>query len=404
MSLTGQPFAWLSVVLTLASFVGLVWAWPALGARRAVPVVVRAGALLMVNLLVLLTAAVQLNNQYLFYAGWTDLRGAALGGPDSSSRLHGGGTAQAAARAPVAGAPGTTDVATNGPLLPLPAGSRVADGVVGYTVTGPLSHITGQVLVTLPPSYAGADTSVAGADTSVGGGGAIVGGVPTRRYPVLETFSGYPGSPTQWVRTMRLQAYLRDRTAAHRIAESIVVSPQAEIPAGVDTECVNGSGGSPQLETWLARDVPDWIAAHFAVRPERGAWAAMGLSAGGWCAAMVGMLHPDRFGAAVVLGGYFRPSFEPSYEPYPAGSPLARRYDLVALARRAPPPLALWIETSHADPVSYGTSTALLKAAHAPLSVSATVLPDAGHRIDVWRNLVPVTLDWLGSNLPGFRP
>jgi hypothetical protein len=130
----------------------------------------------------------------------------------------------------------------------------------------------------------------------------------------------------------------------------------------------------------------------------------MGLSSGGWCAAMVAMLHPAQFGGAVVLGGYFRPIFDPADEPFGATDPLARRYDLVALAKNAPPPVALWVETSHADPVSYGTSTALLKAAHAPLSVTATVLKDAGHRIGIWRGLLPGALGWLGATLPGFRP
>jgi hypothetical protein len=102
-------------------------------------------------------------------------------------------------------------------------------------------------------------------------------------------------------------------------------------------------------------------------------------------------------------GRVLHAQFGPAYEPNPPGGALARRYDLVALARRSPPPLALWVETSHADPVSYSTSTTLLRTAHPPLSVTATVLRDAGHRIGVWRGLVPAALSWLGSSLPGFR-
>jgi S-formylglutathione hydrolase FrmB len=223
-------------------------------------------------------------------------------------------------------------------------------------------------------------------------------------YPVLETFSGYPSSPTQWVKTMRLQAVLAEQVTAHRIRPTVVVSPQVEVPAGVDTECVNGEPSSPQLETWLTQDVPNWLVAHFRVRTERSSWATIGLSAGGWCAAMAAMLHPAQYGAGVVMGGYFRPLFGPSYEPYQPGSALAKRYDLVALAKRSPEPLALWVETSHADPVSYTSSTALLKAAKSPLSVSATILQNAGHRIGIWQNLLPGALSWLGQNVPGFRP
>src|SRR5450631_1283808 len=75
---------------------------------------------------------------------------------------------------------------------------------------------------------------------------------------------------------------------------------------------------------------------------------------------------PDS--AAIVMGGYFRPEFGPYYNPYPANGRLATRYDLIALTRRNPPPVAIWLETSHADPVSYTSSAAFLKATKPPLA------------------------------------
>jgi len=131
--------------------------------------------------------------------------------------------------------------------------------------------------------------------------------------------------------------------------------------------------------------------------------AAIGLSAGGWCAAMVAMLHPAQYAAAIVMSGYFRPEFGPFYEAFPPGSPLAARYDLVALAKRAPPPVALWLVTSHTDSVSYRSSAALLKVARPPLAVSATVFQNAGHRVSLWQGLLPGSLTWLGANVPGFK-
>ena len=378
MGLTSGFFGWLTVLLTVAAFAGVVVAWPAVAGRRPLRVAGRVGMLLGVNLLVVLAAAIQLNDQFLFFADWTDL-GGALGGTSTSSTLHGGGTAAQAATASVAGPAATAPART---LEPLPAGSRVQEGVVSYQVTGPLSGVTTSVLVTLPPGYDPTDTRTT--------------------YPVLETFPGYPGSVSQWVKTMRLQSALAEQVAAHRMGPVIVVSPQLEVPAGTDTECVDGGQGGPQLETFVTRDVPDWLAAHFRVRTERGSWATIGLSAGGWCAAMAALLHPAQYGGAIVLGGYFRPQFGPGYEPFPPHSDAARRYDLVAAVRRSPPPLALWVETSHADPLSYSSSTALLKAAKRPLSVSATVLQNSGHRIGVWQGLLPTALAWLGTDVPGF--
>jgi len=172
----------------------------------------------------------------------------------------------------------------------------------------------------------------------------------------------------------------------------------------MDTECVNGSPGTPQLETWLATDVPEWVEKNFRVATDRGSWATIGLSAGAWCAAMVTMLHPAQYSAAIVLGGYFRPLFGQFYQPYPPDSALAKRYDLVALAERTAPPVAIWLQTSHADKLSYPSSAAFLNASRAPMGVDATVLQDAGHRSSVWRGLLPNTLTWLGANIPGFSP
>src|SRR6185436_8715406 len=223
-------------------------------------------------------------------------------------------------------------------------------------------------------------------------------------YPVIEAFQGYPGSPMTWPKTMNLGGVISGQVAARRMRAALIVAPQVEMPAGVDTECVNGTPGNPQLETWLARDVPDWVARNLRVATDRASWASIGFSAGGWCAAMVTMLHPAQYSAAIVLGGYFRPEFGAFYQPYPPGSALAKRYDLVALAKRARTPVAIWLETSHADAVSYSSSAAFLKASRAPTAVDAIVLQHAGHRLSLWRGLLPNSLTWLGGNIPGFSP
>lgn len=378
MSLTGSLFLGAIVVVTVAAFVVLVLLWPSLAGRSPGKVGARAGMLLGVNFLVLLTAATQLNAQFLFFADWTDL-GGALGGATSSTALSRGATASHAASKKVSGL-----VAIAGTSLPgIPLGRMSPSGVIAYTLRGPLSGITGKVVVQLPPGY-----------TNPGNAGL--------RYPVMETFQGYPSTPEQWIGTMGLGAVLAHEVAAKRIRPALIVSPQLEIPVGVDTECVNGTGGNPQVETWIARDVPNWVAHTFRVQTDRASWAAIGLSAGGWCAAMVAMLHPAQYAAAIVMGGYFRPEFGPLYDAFPPASRLAARYDLVALAKRAPPPVALWLETSHTDAVSYNSSAALLRAAKPPLAISATVLQHAGHRVSLWQGLLPVSLIWLGANVPGF--
>ena len=52
------------IVVTLASFAAVVLLWPSLAGRRPAKILARAGMLLTVNVLVLLTAATQLNAQF----------------------------------------------------------------------------------------------------------------------------------------------------------------------------------------------------------------------------------------------------------------------------------------------------------------------------------------------------
>ena len=381
MSLTGSVFLVGLVVLTVVAFVTVVVFWSSMAGRTPGRVLGRVGMLLTVNLLVLLTAASQLNADNLFFASWTDLLGAFGAAPATTVSTQGGAAAQAA-RVAVSASP------FQAPKLPppLPAGgTSTAPDTLSYTVRGAASGVVARITVMLPPGY----SLPANAST---------------RYPVLQAFPGYPGGAESWIKKLDFKKVLDQQVATGRMRMPLVVMAQYDIPAGVDTECVNGSPGNPQVETWLTKDVPEWVVKNFRVETLRGSWATIGLSAGGWCAAMVTMLHPAQYSAAIVMGVYFRPLFGEFYQAYPSESALAKRYDLVALAERAPPPVAIWLETSHADKLSYPSSTAFQKAARSPMAVDATVLQDAGHRSDVWKGLIPNALTWLGTNVPGFIP
>jgi hypothetical protein len=378
-SLTGPFFLNGIIVLTVAAFVGLVVAWPRLTPQTPWRVAARVGALLLVNLLVLLTAATQLNSAYLFFAGWSDLRGA-ITGHMVQTGLDRGGTATRGPDIAVAGAAAVLPARV--PALTRPVGPS---GLLHYKVHGALSGLTGKVLVQLPTGYTSATASRV-------------------RYPVLEAFHGYPSEPLNWVRIFHVKQAIDQQVRRHRLRPTLVVIPQIEIPRGVDTEGVNGGPGRPQIETWLTRDVPDWLVRHFRVESSRDAWAAVGYSSGGFAAALSTVLHPAQYGAGIVLGGYFRPEFGPYYEPFPANSLSERRYDLARAVRHHRPPISLWVETSHADPISYLSSARFLRSVRSPTSVHAVVLQNAGHRDSVWIRLLPQALRWLGASVHGFHP
>lgn len=376
MSLTGPLFLDGLLALTVAAFVAVVALWPRLSDRSPVHVAGRVGALVGLNALVLLAAAAQLNAANLFFASWGDLSNAVTGHLAQTS-VHRGATGASAADLPVAGT--AAPVAST----PVPVTGRTAGGgVTAFTVHGALSGLTGTLLVRVPPGYASGST----------------------RYPVLEAFHGYPAEPSTWIKVYRLGDRVDREARAHRLAEPILVIPQIEFPAGVDTEGVNGPPGHPQVETWLTRDVPAWVGQHFRVLPDRNGWATIGDSAGGYAAAMATVLHPAQYGAAIVLGGYFSADFGPFNRPFGSDSGLGRRYDLVRQVAAHAPPVSLWVQTSHADPVSYGPTTRLLGVVRAPTSVQAVVLKNAGHRTGVWLHVLPQALEWLGRDVAGFRP
>ena len=342
--------------------------------RRGSPVgraVIRGVQVALLNVLVLALAGAALNDQYLFYSSWGDL----FGSRSTSVQVHHGGSSPEVVSGSVSG-PGLRGLTTAAVLPPLPQpGSRLQT----YRVVDARSNAEGQVYVHLPVGYD---------PTS------------SRRYPVILGLHGFPSGPKGFL-ALDFLSSVDALTAEHRLAPSIVVVPRIDTPASLDTECVDGGPGQPQTDTWLAHDIPAWTAHHFRVQRARTSWATVGYSYGAWCAASLSMRHPDVFGAAVVLLGYFRPDFSAAYDPLTAKS--ERGYDLVTMAHTAPPPVAMWVLTSREDPLSYPTTSKFLSVARPPLDVTGTVLAHGGHRDSVFTPYVPASLAWLAQTLPGFR-
>ncbi|WP_347350784.1 alpha/beta hydrolase-fold protein [Intrasporangium sp.] len=358
-------FAGVAVVL----FLLLVLGRPRWGGRVA-RAGLRGAQVLVLNLAVVALCFTLLNDQYVFYSSWADL----LGSRSTQVLEHHGGSARSAEQARVPG-PSLADVSGRRDFrLPQP-GARLQSYSLRYPGTG----MTATVLVHLPSGY---DPSSA------------------RTYPVVLGLHGFPGTPAGFAH-LNFLATADTMTAEHRLAPSIFVIPTVDVPDGLDTECIDGPAGTPQTETWLAREIPEWAVQHLRVRTDRSAWVTMGYSYGGWCAALLAMRHPGIFGGAIVLQGYFRPDFLSGYDPL---SPSALRpYDLVRLARYRPPPVGLWVLTSRQDSLSYPSTAAFLAAARAPLDVTATVLATGGHRASVFEPYSAAALTWVARTFEPFR-
>jgi enterochelin esterase-like enzyme len=368
MSLTGRGLLLLLVLLGVLLFAVVVSGWPRGG--RAGRVVLRALPVIALNGVVVLLVLCVLNDQYLFYTSWSDLVGARQ---TRAVSQHGGSAA--ASQVALAHGPGLAHVAgARDYALPQP-GQRLQQ----YSVLDPATGRDLPVLVDLPVGYDAASRHA---------------------YPVVLGLHGFPSVPMSWVRQNFL--HVADTlVASRRLGPAIVVIPQIDDPRGLDTECVNGPPGDPQTETWLSQVVPTWAVRHLHVRTQRSAWVTFGYSYGGWCAATLTMRHPDVFGAAVVFEGYFAPDFLAGYDPFRPRQ--LTPYDLVTMARTAPPPVAMWVFASRQDTLSYPTTSRFVAGARAPLSVTATFVQSGGHRPSVYD---PYTRDawlWLARTMPAFR-
>ncbi|HLH58048.1 MAG TPA: alpha/beta hydrolase-fold protein [Streptosporangiaceae bacterium] len=126
------------------------------------------------------------------------------------------------------------------------------------------------------------------------------------RFPVIELLHGSPGDPEQWVDPMNVLPTLNDLLAGHQADPAVLVMPDTDGGERYSLQCLNAIGGA-QDATYIAQDVPDYIAEHLRVQPPGKAWGVAGLSEGGFCAANLALQYPTRYGYAGVMSGYFAP-------------------------------------------------------------------------------------------------
>lgn len=252
-----------------------VWSGVALAAVLAGAVAARRGGwvtrLLVVPavLLVLVTSGVKVNAIYGYYPTPRPLLGLADPNALDPARVpHRTGTAVAPARwVP------PPDLPARGAVLELP-------------ISAPVSGFAARpAVVYLPPA-------------------ALVVGAP--RLPVLILVAGQPGSPRDWLTAGRLAAVLDVFAAAHRGLAPIVVVPDATGGTFANPLCVDSSRGA--VETYLRRDVPDWIRARFDVHPDPRHWTIGGFSYGGTCALQLAVRAPEVYPAFLDVGGQDEPS------------------------------------------------------------------------------------------------
>ena len=121
-------------------------------------------------------------------------------------------------------------------------------------VSGPISHITRSVYVYLPPQY-------------------FQAAYRGSRFPVIELIHGFPGVPQDWISVLDVNIMLSGLIGAGLAKPAVLVMPDASGGRGISLQCLNQVRG-PQDATYLARDLPGYIALTLRVAPPGPAWAS----------------------------------------------------------------------------------------------------------------------------------
>ena len=169
-----------------------------------------------------------------------------------------------------------------------PAQGKLAHGsVTKETLVSPA--LNGQhrpFLVYLPPSY----------NTPEG---------QTKRYPVLYLLHGSPGKDIDWITGGKANESADTLMATNEIPEFIMVLPDGNGRPGVTSEWADSFDHGQLIETFVARDLVQYVDQHYRTIPDAAHRALGGLSMGGFGAMNIAVHHPDIFGSVISLGGYY---------------------------------------------------------------------------------------------------
>lgn len=167
----------------------------------------------------------------------------------------------------------------------------------------------------------------------------------SRRYPVLYFLHGLPSGELGY---KSLGFVERAIDALDRRA--ILVVPQGARAGESDPEYVDRGAGD-RWETAIATELPRIVDARYRTIASRAGRALIGVSAGGYGAMHIGLLHLGEFSVVESWSGYFHPTDPTGTQPIDLGSPaLNRRADVhrqlaptAARLRRLPTLIAFYV-------------------------------------------------------------
>jgi enterochelin esterase-like enzyme len=267
------------------------------------------------------------------------------------------------------------------------------------TVTGAQSHIRRDVYVFLPPQY-------------------FQTAYKRYRFPVIELLHGAPGQPSAWQNVMNVDALFLELMTEGKADPAVLVMPDNDGGEHYALQCLNYPGMKTlQDMTFVAQDVPNYIAHALRVQPPGRAWGIAGYSEGGYCAANIGLQYPYQFGYVGSLSGYFTLSGNPSQIPAdgkPGGKPVVYapfEHNRKLLNRNSPQLFVLqlqlgveipqfWLAAGNEDQGDVQAAETFKAVLETRLAnVPVDIVQGGGHQARVWRTALEPMLEYMTPGL-----
>jgi enterochelin esterase-like enzyme len=224
---------------------------------------------------------------------------------------------------------------------------------------------------------------------------------PKRRFPVIQFFSGFPGSNIDIAfNRLALHDALDLAIAKGKLPPTIVVVAQQYPNPHRDTECLDVKGGA-RTESYLAVDVPNIIASELRVSQDRAHWTALGYSSGGYCAINLALRHPERYGNVISLAGNTKPNIDKQTgEVFGKDQRLFDANNPQVTILTPHPALNFFMFSPKGDVGGLYGISGFAPHVTVPDKVTTLYKPQGGHNSPAWRWALPYSFDWLNTTMP----
>ncbi len=230
----------------------------------------------------------------------------------------------------------------------------------------------------------------------------------TPSLPTLVLLPGEPGSAADWSDSGDADNTADAFAAAHHGVAPIIVMPDPNGYATIDTECVNSKFGN--AETYLVDDVPAFVRRQFHAATGSGSLAIGGLSAGGTCSVMLALRHPTVYPTFATYSGFSFPQYQDTSRAQTVdtlfgGSVAAfdAHDPLLLLGKGRFDGMAGWFEVGDDDAQPLAAALALQPAASKAGIATCLLVRPGGHDFDLWSQALVDSFPWLAWRL-GLSP